>query len=850
MLLLVAGMGCSSGVNFAGLKTGPRSASFQDHIVATRLDNGLRVAVLPDTRTNLVTVTVRYEVGGADDPADAGGLAHYVEHLLGEKPVPVDAGLAGNAMTSFDRTYFYSTALDTQLDSLLEAAAGRFELSCNSFDDAMLARERDVVIEELKLRSRYGWAIAAVAPAIWGSGHPYARPVGGAAFVSIPRQRLCEFIDQHYGPGVATLVVTGNVDARVLDRIRARFSRIPSRPIAKRDQLPAIQRDVVQTGVRGLKSPTVALVFAVPGEGGSADAAADILDGMDWRLGRDSPTRVARTLVVGEERQRVVIAVAAVDDPAKLHALAAALEHTFSRPTVGWLAGFQRTARSKLVRQLDDLPSAGIQIADLVARGAPLSRFRQLRAIDDLKPEDVARVFGAPDRVLELLPEGDSTEHEVAEIATALHHVDLPSESDASDLAPPPVPGRRISSAVFEDKLTNGLTVWLAPDPQAVAIDARVVMPFHVEPGKERELADEVAWFLDPPTLNHDDAARVRWYRSIAVPVSADIEDRATTFDVAGLALFGDWHVWELAFKLIHGTYPAELDRVRDLGIRSSEPPSPLQVVERRLAGERAPRGLTVYGRDELEAYRRAHYDPSAATLIVAGHFDLESMRREIRTLFSEWHPVRTRARETSAPVTAAPGFVAIPVLHATTLDLAVGFPPQSLRSPQEDAARSVLSEIINDKLRVIREGLGISYGVYAQVGRSVLVGGSVEPAYAADAVHALLDAIRELHDGDPAFTAAFISARKRVLARALAEPAGPTARASELERAVLAGRGLAELDQELEAIRTVDLAEVKKIAARDLRIDQMIVAVRGEPDAIKAALAAFGATSFDTATR
>jgi zinc protease len=295
-------------IDFAGLKTGPRDAQFHDHITAARLDNGLKLAVLPDARTNLVTVTVRYEVGGADDPPDAAGLAHYVEHLLAEKPMRVDAGLDGNAMTLEDRTYFVASALDTQLDMLLDMAAGRFSVRCDDFDGAELAREKDVVIEELKLRSSS--ERVPLMPFVWGAGHPYARGPGGAAFTGVSRDQLCAFIDQHYGPATATLVVTGNVDASLVQHLRERFSKIPARPIAPREQLPQIAHDVVRAGVPGLDRATAAIIFHVPGQGGADDPAIDILNGMLWRLDRDAPVHVARTIVLGEERARVVVAYA------------------------------------------------------------------------------------------------------------------------------------------------------------------------------------------------------------------------------------------------------------------------------------------------------------------------------------------------------------------------------------------------------------------------------------------------------------------------------------------------------------------------------------------------------------
>src|SRR5687767_7793651 len=47
-----------------------------------KVDNGMRIIVLPDPTTDLVEVDVRYEVGSNEDPEGKAGLAHFVEHLM------------------------------------------------------------------------------------------------------------------------------------------------------------------------------------------------------------------------------------------------------------------------------------------------------------------------------------------------------------------------------------------------------------------------------------------------------------------------------------------------------------------------------------------------------------------------------------------------------------------------------------------------------------------------------------------------------------------------------------------------------------------------------------------------
>src|SRR5688572_6729739 len=144
-LVSFAVAGCGGSSKFADLEMGPRRAAFTEEVYATTLANGLRVVVVPDVRTNLVTVGVHYEVGSADDPVHDAGLAHYVEHVVFDVgfrgpggDALRDVALEENAVTRLDRTYFYSSGLDGDLDRLLEIAARRFEATCDDFDAAAL----------------------------------------------------------------------------------------------------------------------------------------------------------------------------------------------------------------------------------------------------------------------------------------------------------------------------------------------------------------------------------------------------------------------------------------------------------------------------------------------------------------------------------------------------------------------------------------------------------------------------------------------------------------------------------------------------------------------------------------
>ena len=79
---LFALFSCSHPVNFAGLKTGEHRTKYRERELVKTLDNGLRIVVVPDYRSNQISIGVNYDVGTADDPAGGDGFAHYAEHVM------------------------------------------------------------------------------------------------------------------------------------------------------------------------------------------------------------------------------------------------------------------------------------------------------------------------------------------------------------------------------------------------------------------------------------------------------------------------------------------------------------------------------------------------------------------------------------------------------------------------------------------------------------------------------------------------------------------------------------------------------------------------------------------------
>src|SRR5262245_42474710 len=104
-------------------------------VVATTLDNGLRVLLLEDHRSPLVSLQVWYRVGSRNEVRGATGIAHFLEHLM-FKGTPTHGprqfaelveqhGGQHNAFTSQDVTSYYVNISADVLGLVVDLMAAR-----------------------------------------------------------------------------------------------------------------------------------------------------------------------------------------------------------------------------------------------------------------------------------------------------------------------------------------------------------------------------------------------------------------------------------------------------------------------------------------------------------------------------------------------------------------------------------------------------------------------------------------------------------------------------------------------------------------------------------------------------
>jgi zinc protease len=202
---------------------GPPPALRVPPITTRQLPNGLRIVVVEQHELPLADVILEIRTGGEADPAGKMGTASLTSALLTEGTtarsalqIADQAGFLGvrvGAGSGWEQSTVSLHTTTAQLDSAMALFADI--VLHPAFPTADLERVRKVRLTSLQQLRDRGPAIAdrAFANALFGSQHPYGRPLAGteASVASISRDDLMSFYNTYYRPNNATLLVVGDV---------------------------------------------------------------------------------------------------------------------------------------------------------------------------------------------------------------------------------------------------------------------------------------------------------------------------------------------------------------------------------------------------------------------------------------------------------------------------------------------------------------------------------------------------------------------------------------------------------------------------------------------------------------
>ena len=285
----------------------PSAARAADRVVAATLDNGLRVLLLEDQRSPIVSFQLWYRVGSRNEHRGSTGIAHFLEHLMfkgtpshGPKEfarLVEQNGGQNNAFTSQDVTSYYVDIAADKLDLVIELEADRMQNLL--LDPKEIASEREVVIEERRTRTEDDPSgfLGEEVSSIGFKAHPYGAPIIGWMddIKRVTPEEIRAFYKSYYVPNNAIVVAVGAFRAAdALEKIKKRFGRIPRGKVPP----PILAVEPTQNGERRVlvkkqaELPIVYMAWHVPNHTSDDAVALEVLStilagGRASRLYRD-----------------------------------------------------------------------------------------------------------------------------------------------------------------------------------------------------------------------------------------------------------------------------------------------------------------------------------------------------------------------------------------------------------------------------------------------------------------------------------------------------------------------------------------------------------------------------------
>ncbi|WP_436642864.1 M16 family metallopeptidase [Microbaculum sp. FT89] len=293
----------------------PAGAASADAVTTFELDNGLKVVVIEDHRTPVVTHMVWYKVGASDEPPTKSGIAHFLEHLMfkgteahpaGEfSKVVADIGGQENAFTSSDYTAYFQKVAKDHLGLMMEYEADRMTGLVLAPED--VTSELQVVLEERSSRTDNDPSaqLGEELDATLYMSHPYSRPIIGwkHEVEALTRDDALNFYKRYYTPNNAILVVAGDVTP---DEVRAlaeeTYGKVarraePGERLRPREPEPRAARTVSMSSPR-VQQESVRIAWLAPSYRTAEPGEAEALDVLAGILGGGANSRLYKALVV------------------------------------------------------------------------------------------------------------------------------------------------------------------------------------------------------------------------------------------------------------------------------------------------------------------------------------------------------------------------------------------------------------------------------------------------------------------------------------------------------------------------------------------------------------------------
>lgn len=203
----------------------------KETIIQTALSNGLRVRLKRQPYQRTLTIGLFIKHGAQHEDIHTNGAAHYVEHVLfnpnhmHSEPRDLlnsllDRGVSYEAYTSKEYTRFTLTGTPSLVEAIMRFI-GLLVSTSSHISRAAVEHERPIILQEHAMVFSSGKILRELLDnALWGDHSLGLYVIGRKENIArFDREDLEGQLQTHYVPEKATLVVLGDIELDLLDRL-------------------------------------------------------------------------------------------------------------------------------------------------------------------------------------------------------------------------------------------------------------------------------------------------------------------------------------------------------------------------------------------------------------------------------------------------------------------------------------------------------------------------------------------------------------------------------------------------------------------------------------------------------
>ncbi len=238
------------------------------------LPNGLTILTEEMRHIRSVSLGIWIKTGSRHETAEANGISHFVEHMLfkGTQTRPAEQiarevdSIGGNmdAFTAKECVCFDVKVLDEHLPVAWDILS---DLVLHpTFDQKELARERGVILEEIKMdEDSPDYLVHEIFTQNFWKDHPLGKPILGTKETvrRFEQPMLFDYYRRFFIPNNMILAVAGNMNHdRVVELVAQRFLPLASGPNGFHQAAPKTQSRIIMRNKKALEQ--VQLCIGVP----------------------------------------------------------------------------------------------------------------------------------------------------------------------------------------------------------------------------------------------------------------------------------------------------------------------------------------------------------------------------------------------------------------------------------------------------------------------------------------------------------------------------------------------------------------------------------------------------------